>query len=129
MIDGNSSLEDVCFAVSDALRAHGMEAVLTGGSAAALYAPVAGDYVRQTATLTRGESTLRILTRTDCVRDRLAHFYHWNDYTALDAAVWVAAASPDEIDMALLLEWTRRERREFSAKLGEFTARLRDTVA
>ena len=39
MIDKNSTLEDVCFAVSGALSAHDMVAVLTGGSAAALYAP------------------------------------------------------------------------------------------
>lgn len=39
MIDRNSSLEDVCFAVSTVLDKRGIEAVLTGGSAAAVYVP------------------------------------------------------------------------------------------
>ena len=41
MITAKSTLADVCFAVSAALGAHGISAVLTGGSAAALYAPQA----------------------------------------------------------------------------------------
>jgi hypothetical protein len=48
---------------------------------------VGGDYVQDTCILERGGLRLRILTRTDCVRDRLAHFYYWDDYTALNAAV------------------------------------------
>ena len=180
MIDNNSTLEDVCFAVSGALSAHGMVAVLTGGSAAALYVPqrymsydadfvleadeplesiapaleiigykregrsrifshglsrftidfpkgplaVAGDYIRKTATMTRGAVTLRILTRADCVRDRLAHFYYWNDFTALNAAVSVAAAEIADIDMDLLRRWTNREGSEYAVKFEEFTKRL-----
>lgn len=39
MIDHTSSLEDVCFEVADALNRYSIQAVLTGGSAATLYAP------------------------------------------------------------------------------------------
>ncbi|MFY9779018.1 MAG: hypothetical protein WAJ85_00735 [Candidatus Baltobacteraceae bacterium] len=39
MITKESTLADVCCAVSAALESHGMSAILTGGSAAALYAP------------------------------------------------------------------------------------------
>jgi hypothetical protein len=180
VIDANSTLEDVCFAASEALAAHGITAVLCGGSAAAVYAPhrymsadadfilpaddalddvavalarigfarvgrsrifahatsrfsidfpkgplaVGGDYVHETAVLRRGDATLRILTRTDSIRDRLAHFFHWNDYTALNAAVAVAAENPDDVDMNLVREWSKREGPEFSAKLHEFERRV-----
>jgi hypothetical protein len=39
VIDENSTLEDVCFEVSPALDAASIDAVLTGGSAASIYAP------------------------------------------------------------------------------------------
>lgn len=179
MITRRSTLADVCFAVSHALRAHGIDAVLTGGSAAALYAPqicssydadfvlesdeplgkiadallptgftrngksrmfvhpnsgftidfprgplaVGGDYVHETATLANGEMMLRILSPTDCVRDRLAHFYHWDDYTALNAAVAVAAAKAHDVLMDVLRSWSAREER--LAKFAEFELRLK----
>ncbi|HKU66352.1 MAG TPA: hypothetical protein VJP85_01105 [Candidatus Baltobacteraceae bacterium] len=180
MINQESTLADVAFAVAGALEARGISSVLTGGSAAALYAPqaymsddadfvlerdeplsevaaalqqigftrdgksriffhpnsrftidfpkgplaVGGDYVRQTDTLVRDGRRLRILTRLDCVRDRLAHFYHWTDYTALNAALAVAARF-DEHDLQKLLEWTQRESPELVPKFEEFVLRLR----
>ena len=181
MITKESTLAEVCFAVSGALEAHGMSAVLTGGSAAALYAPqtymshdadfildaddplddvaiamrsidfqrdgrsriflhphsefsvdfpkgplaVAGDYIRETHVLESRGVRLRILTRIDCIRDRLAHFYFWNDYTALNAAVGVAAQSSDEVDMDSLRTWTERESPTHLEKFAEFERRLR----
>ncbi|HVA29313.1 MAG TPA: hypothetical protein VNF68_14115 [Candidatus Baltobacteraceae bacterium] len=184
MIERESTLEDICFAVAEALESHDMPAVLCGGSAAAIYAPqaymsadadfvlnhddslddvavaletigfrregrsrifshphtlftvdfpkgplaVGGDYVRETSIIERGAMRLRIVTRTDCVRDRLAHFYHWNDYTALNAAVAVAANGIDDIDMALLEAWTRREDEQLEEKLAEFKRRLHKAI-
>lgn len=178
MITPENTLVDVCFAASQALQAHGFSAVLTGGSAAAVYVPhvytsydadfilerdepladivnalasigfkrdgksrifmhpgtsftidfprgplaVGGEYVHETATLTHGDMTLRILSPTDCVRDRLAHFYHWDDYTALKAAVAVAAANIDNLNMDLVRSWSTRE--ESLEKLTEFERRL-----
>jgi hypothetical protein len=86
---------------------------------------VGGDYVRETRVMERNNERLRIVTRTDCVRDRLAHFYHWNDYTALNAAVAVAAADLADIDMRLLMDWTAREDPSLLAKFAEFELRLR----
>jgi hypothetical protein len=175
-----STLADVCFAVTQALETHGMIGILTGGSAAAIYAPqaylsndadfvmlddeslgdiavalralgferegrsrlfshpeseftldfpkgplaVGGDYVRETHVVDRDGVSLRILTRTDCVRDRLAHFYHWDDYTALNAAVAVAAANIDEVDMEAVEQWTTRESEALTKKFHEFKRRL-----
>jgi hypothetical protein len=182
MIDARSTLTDVCFAVSAALKDRGIRAVLTGGSAAAVYAPevymshdadfivdvgdlnaidealtsigffrnrrsrifahpqsaftvnfprgplaVGGEYVRDSNVINRGEMELRILTPFDCVRDRLAHFYHWNDYTALKAAIGVAASHTSEIDFARLRAWTIHESSDLLPKFEEFKRRLRET--
>ncbi len=183
MIDERSTLEDVCFAVSDALAAAGMSAVLTGGSAAAIYAPhaylshdadfildhddpldvvaqaleridfqrygrsrifthprsaftvdfpkgplaVGGEYVHERNTLRRGDEQLAILTPTDCVRDRLAHFFHWDDFTALQAAIAVAAARPTDVDLERISRWSERESPEFKEKFAQFTRRLAET--
>ncbi len=166
MIDRSSTLADVCFAVSAALNAHGMTAVLTGGSAAAFYAPQTymsydADFIlsgneplREVAaalapigferygrsrifTHPKSEFTVdfpkgplavgRDYTPNDCVRDRLAHFYYWSDYIALNAAVGVAVQGADRINMATLRAWTERESPEFLAKLAEFERRLTQT--
>jgi hypothetical protein len=184
VIDESSTLEDVCFEVGSALDRFSIRGVLTGGSAAAVYASavytsldadfvlansperkqieaalaevgyapsaaagtyehprskftidfpkgplaVGGDYVKETAVLERGAMRLRILTPTDCVRDRLAAFYYWNDYTSLNAAVGVARAHVDQIDFALLREWTEREGGppplDFGPKFKEFLKRV-----
>ena len=184
MITRGATLEDVCFAVSAALKANGISCVLTGGSAAVIYAPqaymsedadfvldaedsladvqralatigfrrdgrsrnfvhdavtftvefpkgplaVGGDYIHETAVIDRNGTTLRILTRMDCVRDRLAHYYHWNDYTALNAAVGVAAADVKSIDFAQLRRWTERESPTLMAKFDEFVTRVQEAV-
>ena len=51
--------------------------------------------------------TIRLLTPTQCVMDRLAAYFHWNDLQSLDQAVMVA--SSQEISLAKLEAWARRE--------------------
>ena len=41
---------------------------------------------------------LRMLTPTDCIKDRLAAFYHWGDEQCLQQAVWVAQKNSFDID-------------------------------
>jgi hypothetical protein len=87
---------------------------------------VGGDYIRDVAVLERDKTQLSILTRTDCVRDRLAHFYFWNDYTALRAAV--AVAKDHDVGVEALRQWTERESSlvDYRPKFGEFLQCLRD---
>jgi hypothetical protein len=64
--------------------------------------------------------TVRILTPTQCVMDRLAAFYFWRDRQALDQAVLVATRHP--VDLVQVERWSQRERhaehfREFAANL------------
>ncbi|MHB8147517.1 MAG: hypothetical protein ACYDGM_09715 [Vulcanimicrobiaceae bacterium] len=61
-------------------------------------------------TATRSGEILHVLSRTDCVRDRLASFYFFADRSALAAAV--AVYQSGEVDDLLLKEWSTREREE-----------------
>jgi len=47
---------------------------------------------------------LRLLTPTDCVKDRLAAYYYWNDKQALEQAVKVAM--DNEIDLKEVRRWS-----------------------
>jgi hypothetical protein len=184
MITESSTLVDVCFEVSTALDSHGMPAVLTGGSAATVYAPevytshdadyilesdhridevalalvdlglkrhgklrrfihsttqyriyfprgplaVGGDYIRESSMLNRENLSLRILTRTDCIRDRLAHFYHWDDYTALNVAVEVSCADLNDVNFSCIKDWTLRKSPLFLMKFEEFEKRVQAKI-
>jgi hypothetical protein len=81
------------------------------------------EYVRDTAVLSRGDLSLRILTPTDCVKDRLAHFFYWDDDTAFNAAVGVATSQRANIDVTELARWTHSESTggvDFRPKLKRF---------
>jgi hypothetical protein len=64
--------------------------------------------------------TLRLLTPTDCVKDRLAAFYHWNDRQSLEQAVLVAHAQ--RIDLDDIRAWSKCEGND--AKFRVFKKRL-----
>lgn len=51
---------------------------------------------------------LRILSPTDCVKDRLAIHYYFSDEQALSQALFVAESK--KLDMAELERWSRHER-------------------
>ena len=52
--------------------------------------------------------TLKLLTSTDCVKDRLEAFYHWDDNQSLTQAVWVA--KKNDIDLEDLKLWSEKEK-------------------
>lgn len=58
---------------------------------------------------------LKIVSPTDCVKDRLAAYYHWNDLQCLEQAVMVVQAHP--INLRELRRWSVGEGkgREFSS--------------
>jgi hypothetical protein len=49
-------------------------------------------------TVTLATGTLLALSPTDCVKDRLAAYYHWGDRQCLEQAVLVAGTAP--VDLA-----------------------------
>jgi len=51
--------------------------------------------------------SLRLLTPTDCVKDRLAGFYHWKDRQCLEQAIMVA--HDNEVDLNEIARWSKHE--------------------
>ena len=60
------------------------------------------------------------LSPTDSCRDRLLHFYHWNDPQALDAAVAIALRNP--VNLSSIRRWSAGE--GMSDRFEEFRAEL-----
>ena len=68
---------------------------------------VGDERVYRVETRNTGAGRLRLLTPTDCVKDRLAAFFYWNDTMALEQALLVATEQP--IDIADLRRWAKAE--------------------
>jgi hypothetical protein len=68
--------------------------------------------------------TLRLISPTDCVKDRLAAFYHWNDLQCLQQAVWVAQER--DVDWSEIERWSRQEgeTEKFGVFRGKFVAEM-----
>jgi hypothetical protein len=63
--------------------------------------------IREIITLNFPTGELRIISPTDCVKDRLAAYYHWGDRQSLEQAVLVA--KDNEIDLNELERWSEGE--------------------
>ena len=63
--------------------------------------------VREIKEIQSGKMTLRLLSPTDCVKDRLAAFYHWNDRRSLDQAVLVS--TKEDVDLSEVRRWSLNE--------------------
>jgi hypothetical protein len=57
--------------------------------------------------------TLRILSATDCVKDRWCAYYFWNDRQGLAQAIWVSKSQ--KVDLKEIKRWSTKEgmEREF----------------
>ena len=64
--------------------------------------------------------TIKLLTPTQCVMDRLAAYFHWNDLQSLDQAVMVASSQP--ISLGRVDAWARKD--GASEKLRKFKQAL-----
>lgn len=51
---------------------------------------------------------LKLLTPTDCIKDRLAAYFHWDDLQSLEQAIWVA--EQNVFDMRSIKEWSMNEK-------------------
>jgi hypothetical protein len=68
---------------------------------------VGDEPVREIVELEFSTGCLRILSPTDCVKDRLAGYYFWKDLQCLEQAVLVAA--DNEVDLDEIERWSRHE--------------------
>jgi len=68
-----------------------------------------GDEVLQHFNTVRQDNRiLVVVTPTDCIRDRLAHFFYWNDRSALSAAIGVAQAHTSSIQFEYIKTWAAK---------------------
>lgn len=161
VIRHNDSIEIVAARVSEALAAHGIDAVLSGGSVVSIYSAnefqshdldfitsaarreldaamaelgfaregagrhyvhaltpfvvefpagplmVGEELVKRHAELKTRAGTIRLLTPTDAVKDRLAAFFHWSDRQSLEQALAICRRQP--VNLAQVARWARRE--------------------
>jgi hypothetical protein len=81
---------------------------------------VGDEQVKQIDEIEVSTGILRIISSTDCVKDRLAWFYHDNDTECLEQAVLVAEAN--DIDISEIERWSEVEGK--SGKFGQIRERL-----
>lgn len=61
--------------------------------------------------------TIQMLTPTDCVKDRLASYYHWDDKQALDQALMVYLENKSRINLDEIENWSKKENQSKKFKL------------
>lgn len=77
--------------------------------------------VKEIAEIRSGDLLLRLLSPTDCVKDRLAAYYHWKDKQALDQAILVCR--DQAADLKEVERWSENE--GMGDKFREFMRMLR----
>jgi hypothetical protein len=82
---------------------------------------IGNEPIRHFETLKTPAGSLQLLTPTDCVKDRLSSFFHWNDEQALEQALLVANDHP--IDLNDIKRWAKTEGHE--EKMKFFLKKLR----
>ena len=63
--------------------------------------------VKNIRTFKKNDRFLKLLSPTDCVKDRLAAYYHWNDKPSLEQAVMVSLAQ--SADLKEIERWSANE--------------------
>jgi hypothetical protein len=81
---------------------------------------VGDSVVTEYAEISTSVGVLRLLRPTECVMDRLAAYYHWNDPQGLEQAIQVAMKCDIELDK--IEAWSKRERA--TAKFKSFAEEL-----
>lgn len=88
---------------------------------------IGDEQAKQIDTISTETGFLRLLSPTDCVKDRLAWYYHDNDTECLEQAILVASKNP--VDVAEIDRWSKREGKTsfFEQIKHRFIANLEDT--
>jgi hypothetical protein len=68
---------------------------------------VGDEPIRQVDEIRYKTGTLRVISPTDCIKDRLVAYYHWGDQQCLAQAILVAQNK--EIDMDEIERWSKME--------------------
>lgn len=68
---------------------------------------VGEEFIKKPTVLSLSTGKLSLLSPTDCVKNRLAGYYHWSDLQSLEQAVLVAKAQ--KIDLSEIERWSKKE--------------------
>ncbi len=69
---------------------------------------VGGEPVREVTTLVLSPGTLKLISPTDSVKDRLAGYYFWDDRQSLQQAILIAQANA-EVNLSEIGRWSQKE--------------------
>ncbi|MFZ4099959.1 MAG: hypothetical protein ACOYKZ_06520 [Chlamydiia bacterium] len=76
--------------------------------------------IHQFNLLKTANGCIKLLSPTDCVKDRLAAFFHWKDIQSLEQAIMIAKET--DIDLDQVKQWARSE--DQADKLETFLTKL-----
>jgi hypothetical protein len=68
---------------------------------------IGNEPVKEIVRIKQGNRILKLLSPTDCVKDRLAAFYHWQDRQSLEQAVLVCLNNT--VDLKEIERWSIQE--------------------
>ena len=85
---------------------------------------VGAEPVKEISEIKKGDRTLKLLSVTDCVKDRLAAYYHWGDRQALKQAILVC--QDNHVDFKEIERWSKNE--GMSDKYRLFMQHLREKM-
>lgn len=85
---------------------------------------VGSEPVRDIEEMEFSTGRLSLLSPTDCVKDRLAAYYHWNDPQCLEQALLVTEAK--KVDLREILRWSGAENK--SAEFQSIRKRLSEAA-
>jgi len=88
-------------------------------------ASIGDEVLKEFDTLRDGKRVLVIVTPTDCIRDRLAHYFYWNDRSALAAAIGVAKAQKAHVDFRLIRTWATQLAEESTIEYPDIPTKTR----
>ena len=84
---------------------------------------VGAEPVNKIQTIEKKGRKLKLLSPTDCVKDRLSAYYHWNDRPSLEQAVMVSLAQ--SVDFKEIERWSSNE--DMAEKYPDFLEELDKT--
>jgi hypothetical protein len=81
--------------------------------------------IKEISEIRKGNRTLKLLSPTDCVKDRLAAYYYWNDRQSLEQAILVC--TDNSIDLREVERWSKNE--GMTAKFDIFKRQLKERLS
>ncbi|MFQ6105046.1 MAG: hypothetical protein ACE5OP_12265 [Candidatus Glassbacteria bacterium] len=100
-----SVLEEICFREEGRHFAHEDTPFYIDFIAPPL--SVGSEPVKDISIIEEGDMVLKLLSPTDCTKDRLAAYYHWDDRQSLEQAILVC--KNNDIDLKEIQRWSKIE--------------------